>query len=66
MQTPHLVIDGKIKRCSVCGMPFSQDHEDSLAETFKEHVQSFHNPGQTKEDASQAAARVVKEATEDR
>ena len=31
---------------------------------FAEHLAKAHKPGQTSEDANQAAARIVREATE--
>jgi hypothetical protein len=61
---PRLVPDGDLKRCSVCGYPFSSDVKPSLDVAFADHLRKTHKPGQTTEDASQAALRVVREATE--
>jgi DNA-binding helix-hairpin-helix protein with protein kinase domain len=61
---PHLIPDGRYQRCSVCKMPFLADSDRSLSEDFANHVQRLHKPGQTAEDVNQAAARIVREATE--
>ena len=37
-----------------------------MSKAFVEHVLKAHQPGQTSEDSSQAALRVVREATEDK
>jgi hypothetical protein len=47
-------------------MPFPPDAAPSLDEAFRTHVVKAHWPGQTSEDSSQAALRVVREATEDK
>lgn len=63
---PHLISVGvSLKRCSICGHPFSLDEPD-MESAFAEHVRKAHRPGQTSEDSSQAALRVVREATEDK
>ena len=63
---PHLVPDGKLERCSVCGYPFPTDVRPSMSVAFAEHLLKAHRPGQTTEDSSQAALRVVREATENK
>jgi hypothetical protein len=45
-------------------MPFPTDAQPSIAVEFAKHVLKSHQPGQTTEDFSQAAFRVVREATE--
>jgi len=64
-RSPHLVSDGNLQRCSVCGYPFEPDVQPSMSVAFAEHLSKAHQPGQTSEDANQAAARVVREATKD-
>ncbi len=61
---PHLKRDGNLDRCSVCDYPFPADVHPSLSVAFAEHLLKAHQPGQTTEDSSQAALRVVREATE--
>lgn len=61
---PHLIDYQGARRCSVCKMPFPPDAKPSQEETFAEHVRKAHRAGQTSEDFSQAAFRVVKESTE--
>ena len=63
---PHLIQDGNLNRCSVCGYPFPTDVLPSLNVAFAEHLLKAHQPGQTTEDSSQAALRVVREATENK
>src|SRR5208337_810073 len=60
---PHLITDGNLKRCSVCGYPFQPDVQPSVSVAFADHLSRAHKPGQTNEDFSQAAARIVREAT---
>ncbi len=65
-RSPHLVSAGvTLKRCSVCGHPFSPDEPD-MDRAFADHIRKAHQPGQTTEDSSQAALRVVREATENK
>jgi len=61
---PHLISDGHQKRCSVCKHPFFEDGVHSIEAAFAQHVSAHHKPGQTSEDANQAAARIVRETTE--
>lgn len=61
---PQLIADGTLQRCSVCGYPFPADIHPSMSVAFAEHLSKSHKPGQTSEDFSQAAVRVVKEATD--
>lgn len=61
---PHLIPDGNLQRCSVCGYPFETDVRPSMSAAFAEHLSKAHKPGQTTEDISQAAFRVVREATD--
>ena len=63
---PHLVADGDVKRCSVCGHPFPAHMMASIDTAFAEHLRKAHLPGQTTEDSSQAALRIVREATEEK
>jgi hypothetical protein len=63
---PHLKADGNLQRCSVCGYPFQTDVRPSMSVAFAEHLRKAHLPGQTTEDSSQAALRVVREATENK
>src|SRR5271157_260334 len=62
----HLIDGGHLKRCSVCGYPFPLNVEPSLERAFADHLLKAHKPGQTTEDVNQAAARIVKETTEDK
>jgi hypothetical protein len=64
MRVPRLMKHRGAKRCSICKMPFPPDTRLALAEAFAEHLRKAHSPGQTSEDFSQAAVRVVREATE--
>jgi len=61
---PHLIADGNLRRCSVCGYPFQPDVQPSMSVAFADHLSNAHKPGQTSEDVNQAAARIVREATE--
>jgi hypothetical protein len=63
--SPRLIADGNLKRCSICGYPFEPDVHPSMSVAFAEHLSKAHQPGQTSEDFSQAAVRVVREATKD-
>jgi hypothetical protein len=42
----HLVRDGNLQRCSVCGYPFSADVRPSMSVAFAEHLMKAHKPGQ--------------------
>jgi hypothetical protein len=61
---PRLIPGGNLKRCSICGYPFPNDVHPSMTVAFAEHLLKAHKPGQKSEDVNQAAARVVREATE--
>ena len=63
---PRLIASGEVQRCSVCGYPFPADVRPSMSVAFAEHLLKAHQPGQTTEDSSQAALRVVREATENK
>ena len=63
---PRLVADGNLQRCSVCGYPLPADVHPSMSVAFAEHLLKAHQPGQTTEDSSQAALRIVREATENK
>jgi hypothetical protein len=39
---PHLIADGKLERCSVCGYPFPADVKPSMSVAFAEHLQKAH------------------------
>jgi hypothetical protein len=77
MKKPHLVILGETGGiptkggCSSCkDVLFTtgadagavQEHQGKLEKLFREHFRKVH----MREDASQAAARIVREATEER
>ena len=51
---PHLVPDGNLHRCSVCGYPFQKDERPSLNAAFARHLLKAHRRGQMTEDSSQA------------
>jgi hypothetical protein len=61
---PRLIDYQGAKRCSICKMPFPPDTDPSPYVAFAEHVLKAHQPGQTSEDFSQAAVRIVKESTD--
>jgi len=63
--SPHLIADGNVKRCSVCGYPFPADVKPSMSVAFSDHLLKAHKPGQPTEDMNQAAARIVREAIKD-
>ena len=63
---PRLIDYQGARRCSVCKMPFPPDAKPSVPEAFAQHLINVHKPGQTSEDSSQAALRVVREATENK
>jgi hypothetical protein len=42
---PHLVADGNMKRCSVCGYPFPADVQPSMSVAFADHLLKSHTPG---------------------
>jgi hypothetical protein len=62
----RLIPDGNLLRCSVCGYPFLKDVRPSPSVAFAEHLLKDHQPDQKTEDSSQAALRVVPEATENK
>jgi len=41
---PHLIGDGNLQRCSVCGYPFRADVRPSMAVVFAEHLMNSHKP----------------------
>src|SRR6516225_668641 len=41
---PHLIADGNLQRCSVCGYPFPADVRPSMAVAFAEHLMNSHKP----------------------
>jgi len=55
----QLIPDGNQQRCSVCGYPFPADVRPSMCVAFAEHLRKSHEPSQTREDVSQAAARIT-------
>jgi len=63
---PHLILSQGSQRCSVRKYPFAADVKPSLSTAFAEHLLKAHKPGQTTEDVNQAAARIVREATDSR
>ena len=42
---PHLIDNGTLKRCSVCGYPFSLDVKPSMSVAFADHLLKAHKPG---------------------
>ncbi len=44
---PHLVTDGNLQRCSVCGYPFLPDVKPAIDAAFVEHLSNAHKPAQT-------------------
>lgn len=65
LNVPRLIADDVMKRCSLCGYPFPPTLGNApLEAAFRERLCKAHNPGQTSEDISQAAARGVREAAE--
>jgi hypothetical protein len=44
---PHLIPDGNLQRCSVCGYPFPADVHRSMSVAFAEHLLKVHKLGQT-------------------
>lgn len=42
---PHLVADGNLERCSVCGYPFPSDIHPSMSVAFADHLMKVHKPG---------------------
>jgi len=63
---PHLIRDGSLERCSVCGYPFPAAVHPATSVAFAEHLLKVHQPGQKTEDSSQAALRIVRGATENK
>ena len=61
---PHWELVGHTKRCSVCGYLIQDGPGQSADKIFAEHLRKAHQPCQTSEDANQAPARIVREATE--
>lgn len=43
---PHLIRDGKLERCSICGYPFSADIKPSMSVAFAEHLLKAHHSSQ--------------------
>ncbi len=41
---PHLIADGNLKRCSVCGHPFPADAQPSMSVAFADHLLKAHKP----------------------
>jgi hypothetical protein len=39
---PHLIADGNLQRCSVCGYPFPADLHPSMTVAFAEHLLKAH------------------------
>jgi len=54
---PHLIADGNVKRCSVCGYPFQPDAKPCMSVAFADHLLKAHKPSQMSQDVNQAAAR---------
>jgi hypothetical protein len=43
---PHLLTDGSLRRCSICGYPFPEGIKPSMSVAFAEHMSRAHQPGQ--------------------
>ena len=41
---PHLIADGNLQRCSVCGYAFPADVRPSMSVAFADHLLKVHNP----------------------
>ncbi len=65
-KTPHLVERDGSLRCSLCDMPLGTSADKFLAQILTEHIRAMHRTERIKEDFSQAAARIVREAPEGR
>jgi hypothetical protein len=44
-RSPHLIAEGSLKRCSVCGYAFPADVHPSMTVAFSEHLLKVHTPG---------------------
>ena len=44
MVSPHLVEDGRLRRCSVCRHPFLPNAKAPLSAAFAKHVLAHHKP----------------------
>ena len=53
---PHLITDGKLQRCSVCGYPFQADVRPSMSVAFAEHLMNGHKPARTAKEVRPPAA----------
>ena len=42
---PHLIADGDLERCSVCGCPFPEDVKPSMSVAFADHLRAKHQSG---------------------
>ena len=60
----HLVDHLGIKVCSVCTQSFAVVSGPPLSVAFRKHVEENHSEKRQREEANQAAARVVKAGTE--
>ena len=56
---PHLIADGNLQRCSVCGYPFPADVRPSMSVAFAEHLMNDHKPARASEEVRQPATQVV-------
>ncbi len=64
-KTPHLVERDGSLRCSLCDTPLSTSTGKTLSKSFTEHLRAMHRAETIKkQDFSQAAARIVREAAE--
>jgi hypothetical protein len=52
---PHLIADGNLQRCSVCGHPFPADVHPSMSVAFAAHLATAHL------NFKEAAARIVRD-----
>lgn len=42
---PHVITDGKLKRCSACGYQFPADVHPSMSVAFADHLLKAHKTG---------------------
>jgi hypothetical protein len=56
---PHLVLDGRMQRCSFCNIPFLMDSKSALQATFANHVQARHQPNKDTNESGVKIRRTV-------
>jgi hypothetical protein len=63
-KTAHLVERDGSLRCSLCDMALGTNTNKTLSKIFTDHLRAMHR-AESKEEFSQAAARIVREVTKD-